>query len=292
VIRVGHHAAAVFATWTGLSSIARRVSRRQGSFVLELHGISSRHYPGIRDEVQPRLCAADLDRVLSWLASRFRFLTPGELLEGCRGGVLLTFDDGFANHERVVLPLLEKHFAPAVFFVTLQHVWDPRRWLPATCESVALEWGEPDRVPEGVAADLFDGMSVQQLRRCAESPLVTIGSHTLTHPFLTRCSDETLEYELVASREQLASLTGMKIDLLAYPTGDYDRRVAEAALRAGYQAAFAEKQCGVGLPLFEIPRVGVSQADSVYLAAKLSGLHTRPVRLRASAANHAGRGGP
>ena len=156
-----------------------------------------------------------------------------------------------------------------------QHVLDPRAWLPATVEQVSAHWPDTSDVPEPIAHDLFDGMSPEQLRACAEHPLVSIGSHTVGHPFLTRCDDIALADELERSKDLLQDWCNCRVDLFAYPSGDYDSRVARAVRDAGYRAAFAEDPVGIDLPVYEIPRVGLYASDPPYLAAKLSGLHRR-----------------
>ena len=263
--------------WSGLSRAARLLLTRGGSFVLIFHGVASRRYRGVAASAQPSMDAAELRRTLDWIGSRFRFLTPEDFLRS-EPGVLLTFDDGFANNGHVVLPLLEESGSPAVFFVTTQHVSQPRNWLPATRRQATSHWPRLEDVPDEVARDLYDGMSEGELARCAEHPLITIGAHTVSHPFLTRCNEAQLAYELEAAKSQLESAIGTEVDLLAYPTGDYDRRVAEAARRAGYRFAFVQDTSDVGLPAYEIPRVGIYSDDPAYLAAKLSGLHRRALR--------------
>jgi peptidoglycan/xylan/chitin deacetylase (PgdA/CDA1 family) len=205
------------------------------------------------------------------LRTRFDFLTPDVFLSGSQPGVLLTFDDGLANNVTHALPLLEKYGAPAVFFVTVQHTIDSADWLPASRKLAQIGW--PDGAYDIIAHSFFDGMTAAQLRDCGKHPLLTIGGHTWSHPFLTQCSDTQLVTELTAARRYLAEATGQTIDLFAYPTGDYDRRVALAVQLAGYRAAFVESTHNLGLPQFEIPRVGLYRADPVYLSAKFSGLH-------------------
>src|SRR5437879_8307877 len=54
----------------------------------------------------------------------YRFVSPRQILEGLqRGGkhVLLTFDDGYFNNLRA-LRVMEEFNAPAVFFVSSDHV--------------------------------------------------------------------------------------------------------------------------------------------------------------------------
>ncbi|MGQ9730198.1 MAG: polysaccharide deacetylase family protein [Candidatus Zipacnadales bacterium] len=63
-----------------------------------------------------------------------------------------------------------------------------------------------------------------------------IGSHTMTHPILTRIKDDDkLEAELRDSRETLQRIIGAPVNLIAYPDGAYDDRVLAATARAGYQ---------------------------------------------------------
>jgi peptidoglycan/xylan/chitin deacetylase (PgdA/CDA1 family) len=261
---------------SGLGSLARRVLVRDGRFAILMHGVRP-ELPGVSRDLRFGIRHDELQAILGWLRSRFRLLTLPEFLDGSLRGVLVTFDDGLANNWTVALPLLERFDAPAVLFVSTQHVLEPRNWLPAT-RVAARAWRPEGDVPEAVAEGLFDGMDPEQVRAAGGHPLITIGSHSVTHPFLTRCSDEQLAAELRDSRTGLQELSGQDVDSFAYPTGDYDRRVAEAVRDAGYRVAFADVPRGVGLPAYEIPRVGVYGGHPGYLSAKLSGVHRRPVR--------------
>lgn len=262
---------------SGLAALARRALALRGRFVIELHGVPRRRPRGLPASLRPPLVRDDLRRILEWLGRRFAFLAPEEFLAAETPGVLLTFDDGFANQAEAV-PLLEEFSAPAVFFVTTRHVRDPTDWLPFVRRQIE-EHGTGSATDEELH-ELFDGMSLGQLSACAENPWVTLGSHTVSHPFLTRCDDAELRRELVDSRFRLEEQAGKPVDLLAYPSGDYDARVAEAAREAGYRAAFVEDSAGLGLGLYEIPRIGLYRAEESYLAAKLSGLHRRPLPVR------------
>ncbi len=265
---------------TGLAALARHTLTRAGSFVVTFHGVAARRDAALPAAVQPSFDAAELRVALCWIQRRFNFLTPLELLQGERNGVLLTFDDGFANNPLNALPVLEDLDAPAVFFVTTQHVHEPRDWLSATRETVRRHWSREELVPEPIARDLYDGMSRKQLAACAEHPLLTIGSHTVHHPFLTGCDDTSLATELARSKALLEEWCDRRVELFAYPAGDYDLRVAQAVRAAGYRAAFAEDSREVGLASYEIPRIGLYSSQSPYLAAKLSGLHRRALPMR------------
>jgi peptidoglycan/xylan/chitin deacetylase (PgdA/CDA1 family) len=263
------------ALWlSGVSAAARRLLAGRGRFVLELHGVASRPYPGLPRSLRPRLAAADLERILTWVGTRFTFLSPEELLTTARPGVLLSFDDGFANNHEVVLPRLRRHRAPAVFFVATGHLGGGRRlgFVEAAAAGAAL--------PLSVAHDLLDGMGEAQLRECAGSGLVTLGAHSVSHPRLTELDDAQLAVEVAGSKAQLEELSGAPVELFAYPFGDADARVARAVAAAGFRAAFVEGRLPIEPPHLAIPRVGIHGSRPWYLAAKLSGLHERPLEGR------------
>jgi len=189
----------------------------------------------------------------------------------------LTFDDGLANNYHVGLPILEKYEAPAIFFISTQHIKDPENWLSATRALARAVWQSENFVPKDIAAEFYDGMSIEQLSACAKHPLISIGSHTVSHPYLTQCEQEMLSFELVQSKRFLEGITDQYVDLFAYPTGNYNAQVAQAVQEAGYQAAFALSPLGIGLPRFEIPRVDIYEANNPYLSLKLSGLHRKAI---------------
>jgi peptidoglycan/xylan/chitin deacetylase (PgdA/CDA1 family) len=87
-----------------------------------------------------------------------------------------------------------------------------------------------------------------------------VGSHSRTHPRLTRLSDHGLRLELEGSRVDLEDRLGRSCTSLAYPFGDVDARVAGAARRAGYRAAGGV--LGVSPGGIAWPRVRVLRHDA------------------------------
>ena len=224
------------------------------------------------------MTAASLHFLLSWLSKRFDFLHPSDLLYSEKPGVLLTFDDGFANNHDVALPILEEFEAPAIFFVSTRHVQNPHDWLPSEHERISRSGLVSEDLSGEVRTGVFNGMSAKQLRACADHSLITVGSHTVDHPRLSALRDGDLSFQLEASKQLLEKIVGSSVDLLAYPFGDYDARVAAAAKSCGYVAAFAERSRSVSDLRFEIPRVGIYSASAPYLAAKFSGVYHRVLK--------------
>lgn len=66
---------------------------------------------------------------------------------------------------------------------------------------------------------------------------VEIGSHTMTHPILTRVGDERLRLELRDSKSQLEEALRRRIEQFCYPNGDFDERVQREVARAEYRIA-------------------------------------------------------
>lgn len=69
---------------------------------------------------------------------------------------------------------------------------------------------------------------------------VEFGSHTVSHPILSRLRDDELRTELDASKRELEKQLGRPADCLAYPVGGetaYDQRVVDVARECGYRMA-------------------------------------------------------
>ena len=108
---------------------------------------------------------------------------------------------------------------------------------------------------------------------------IEIGSHSLTHPILDRCDDETIDRELVGSADALEGWLGRRPRAFAYPNGDHDERVRAAVARAGYSAAFAfdhRLEDPAAMDLLRVRRLRIDAADPVArLRLVTSGLEPR-----------------
>ena len=97
--------------------------------------------------------------------------------------------------------------------------------------AASLEVPLPDVPP----AEFFP-LTWEQVREM-DSNGIEIGSHTVTHPILTKIRGERLRYELRESRSRLESELGRSVELLGYPNGNHDLEVQQEAARAGYKCA-------------------------------------------------------
>lgn len=99
-------------------------------------------------------------------------------------------------------------------------------------------------VPGEVDREAFDLAQWPELRSL-DPDVITIGSHSMTHPILPRLSDPEIEGELRESRRVLEAKLDRDVELFSYPNGDLDWRTL-AVVRRHYRAAVAH---GSGMPL-------------------------------------------
>ncbi|MEH7336157.1 polysaccharide deacetylase family protein [Neobacillus drentensis] len=108
--------------------------------------------------------------------------------------IFITFDDGYKNNLNAFVifqTVKTDHFKPAgTIFVISDFI------------------GRSNR------------LSQTDLKMMADSGMISIQSHTATHPDLTKT--ENLTYELKESKEKIQRITGKPVIALAYPYGNAD----------------------------------------------------------------------
>ena len=189
------------------------------------------------------------EHITSLLRRGYRGVSAADALAGRPRSLHVTFDDAYKNVTDG-LAVLERLRVPATVFA---------------CSGFA-EDGRPLDVPE-LAAEArshpteMATMSWEELRGLADRG-VEIGSHTITHPHLTRLTDQELTVELQDSRDRIEDELGRPCTLLAYPYGENDDRVREAARRAGYAAAYGLRETFAAADTFGLPRVDLYRRDT------------------------------
>lgn len=133
--------------------------------------------------------------------------------------------------------------------------------------------------PEQIAG--ADIVSREELRSMAEQ--LEIGSHTVTHPNLSRLNRAEAKRELLDSKLELEAITGRRCETFAYPIGrrdDYSPETVAVIAECGYAEAFTAVPTTDPQSRFEYPRIGVGDGDSVeILCLKLSRVWPKLFRL-------------
>jgi peptidoglycan/xylan/chitin deacetylase (PgdA/CDA1 family) len=165
--------------------------------------------------------------------------------------LVVTFDDAFKSVYDLAAPILTRLGLPASLFVPTDYI--------ETGEPIA--WAGTDHWLAGEHREELSGMNWDEIRSLAHAGW-EIGSHTGSHPFLTRIGDQALANELQRSRQTCEERLNQPCWSLAYPYGDVDVRVVAAAREAGYTAAATLPSRLRPLGPLEWPRVGVYHDDS------------------------------
>jgi len=86
-----------------------------------------------------------------------------------------------------------------------------------------------------------------------------IGSHGMTHAHLTGLSDAELKTEVADSKKLIEDLVGAPVTGFSYPYGEWDARVRDAGIQAGYQYAVGTGKGALdpSADRFALPRINV-----------------------------------
>lgn len=116
----------------------------------------------------------------------------------------------------------------------------------------------PDFVPTQDEHDAYDMMTWDEVRAC-DRGLMSIGSHTMTHPILPTLTEPEIQRELQASRDMLEAQLGRTVDVFCFPNGSTDARVRQMA-RSIYRAALTTEEGMISATVdpMAIPRIPVT----------------------------------
>jgi peptidoglycan/xylan/chitin deacetylase (PgdA/CDA1 family) len=104
----------------------------------------------------------------------------------------------------------------------------------------------------------------EQMRRM-DDRLITIGSHSRTHPILTTLTGPALEDEIANSRRDLEERLDRRIDLFSYPNGANGSEVV-GLVRRHYRAAVTTRKDMVDAneDLFLLPRIPAADSQAAF----------------------------
>lgn len=114
-------------------------------------------------------------------------------------------------------------------------------------------------------------MTPEEVRR-TRSSTVEFGSHSLTHPWLTKLGRAAQQREIGDSLVRLEKLCGSRPTAFAYPYGIFDQLSEKLAAEAGFECACATWDVALSRRsrLFALPRVHVRDGGASDLGRRLA----------------------
>ncbi|MBZ4653225.1 MAG: polysaccharide deacetylase [Peptococcaceae bacterium] len=146
--------------------------------------------------------------------------------------IILTFDDGYRSVYTEAFPLLKEYGFRATLYLHTAKI----------------------NTPGGLTTEMTKEMAGYGLE---------IGSHSLTHPDLTKISPAKLRNEIRLSKKQLEELTGQEVTTFCYPAGRYNSRVREEVMKAGYLGAVTTRYGPATNRenLYSLSRIRINKSD-------------------------------
>lgn len=259
----------------GINAIARKIYQNNPR-ILVYHEINS---PDI--EVSNTFTSNDFRKHLEHIKIHYNPMTLSDLVKFQKNhgyypknALVITFDDGFQSFHDFAWPLLCEFEIPATIFVCPdlveneswiwpdrfryiydngfnditdktkeEHLLELKKMSTAKREEHLLDYGKkssvliPKKIPNNSKL-----MSWNVLKSISESNLIEIGSHTLTHPIMSKEDTEFIRHEIYTSRSILQNKLNKKIESFCYPNGcigDYTLEQIEIVIQAGYRCAVA-----------------------------------------------------
>ena len=225
--------------------------------ILAYHSVSDNRHDGLAMRV------SQFEQQMRWLSRRgYRSLTLAQYRsQPIRKGeriVIITFDDGYEDNFTLAFPILRKYgFVATIFlvsdFIDTDQIYD---------------WDLLQITPNGSRAP-YRLLNWKQIREMAKSEF-EFGSHTCTHPELTRISLEAGWQEISRSRIEISQQLDREVVSFCYPRGDLNRDTIHMVQQAGYQCAVVTpsplRMPSSGLPLncYTLRRIGLYRNNTRY----------------------------
>jgi peptidoglycan/xylan/chitin deacetylase (PgdA/CDA1 family) len=273
---------ALFSLDTTLANVGLRFTKEQGALLIFLfHSLfedKKEAQSGMMDPQQGITVEMFRAMVRYFRSQSYSFVSSDQLAEGLLPEgkyVLLTFDDGYHNNVRA-LPALEEFNAPAVFFVSSNHVkhnksfwWDAvyregkkRRRSEAEIGRTILsyKWYRTEDVEANVRerfgenalrpiSDLDRPFTPSELSDFASHPLVFLGNHTKDHAILPIYPAQEINQQIRQAQSDILEMTGRTPNMIAYPNGSESAKIRSAAKEAGLRLGVGTRPGHNRLPL-------------------------------------------
>lgn len=249
-------------------------------FLIKLHSLREDDKNGILSIFFHSPSKKLFDKILKWLLKNsYKVISLEDLniiikqkLETEKLAII-TFDDGW-NKNLDLLDSIEQHKVPVTIFIATEAIESGNYWFEYARLKGQYKYSGIKRIDEfkNLPASQLNMkikviksnyeirrncITLDELKKINENRLITIGSHTVTHPILKQCSIEMQKQELSQSKSILSEWLGIEIEYFAFPNGDFDENTIKIAKSCNYKLCFTTKPGRIkigNVDPFRIPR--------------------------------------
>ncbi len=259
-------------------ALIRETLQKNKVTIVLYHGISAELF---ERHVQYYKKAYNLISLEQYLQSRkIKSVLPPKSL-------VITFDDGYKRNYPL-LNVVNKYDVPITIFLcsevvnTQRSFWFDAPFPPGDMEKLSkmsntaklsyLRQFGFDETKELAERSVLNKKEVLEM-----SSRINFQAHTRFHPFLPNCDDAMAKKEIFECKSKLENDFGFRINVFAYPNGDYCERDLQLVKEAGYEAALTTMPFynTEDTDLHQLKRLNIPDAADVNEAAvKASGLWT------------------
>ncbi|HPN33608.1 MAG TPA: polysaccharide deacetylase family protein [bacterium] len=130
--------------YAGVVFLVEKVASAKGVIILAYHRVNE----GAEDPLNMTISPRDFEIQMKYLAAHYSPITMSDLWDRPNGkgpaGVVVSFDDGYADNYHRAFPILQRYAVPAIFFLTVEPIENRTSlWYDRICQSIFSCQGEP-----------------------------------------------------------------------------------------------------------------------------------------------------
>lgn len=267
--------------------------RGQDSVILAYHNIVPDRLPPSGDR-SLHLQDSSFVKQLNWLKESYEVVPLEEILNerhpGSRPRAAITFDDAYKGAVTIGVRRLLESGLPATIFVAPSLIGTDGFWWDRVAGNkpgavrefrthvldklggsghAAHRWARENGMVEQELPQVMQPAAEAELESLQDMPGIQLGSHTWSHPNLSKLSSEQVREEICKSLLWMRERYSNAVAWLAYPYGLPPRQMATMVSQAGYDGAvcasggrFCLDQSGPRR--YVLPRVNVAAGASEY----------------------------
>jgi peptidoglycan/xylan/chitin deacetylase (PgdA/CDA1 family) len=246
-----------------------------------------------------------------------------------KSSCVLSFDDGDESFYHTIFPILKKLKIPAVLYVSPKRILNRKNfWFQEIRGYDEIKLKEIIADYLSIKHNLIRNLNIISVLKCLKihqieeiisiykrkinianincvlvtseqliemhkSSLVTIGAHTQNHPILANEDDQSSEYEISHSINELSVILNSEVKYFAYPNGikylDYTQREIDTLNKNGISITVSTNinHFNNSENRQEVPRMGISYGSNVHIIGKIIlGKHWAKLKIRDNQYSH------